>query len=58
MVLFAGDMEDQVCPVIMDLSSAESMDDYRTEAVAVSSRCRFACFIAHCHAGAHVTTSA
>ena len=33
----AGDMEDQVCPVIMVLSSSDSMDDFRTEAVAVSS---------------------
>ncbi len=32
---FAGDMEEQVCPVIMVLSSTDSMDDFRTEAVAV-----------------------
>lgn len=30
------DMIDQVCPVIIQLSSQESSDDYRTEAVAVS----------------------
>ena len=32
-----GDMEEQVCPVIMVLSSSDSMDDFRTEAVAVRS---------------------
>ena len=31
-----SDMEEQVCPVIMVLSSSDSMDDFRTEAVAVS----------------------
>ena len=31
-----GDMEGKVCPVIMDLSSPDSLDDFRPEAVAVS----------------------
>merc|ERR1712141_820700 len=30
------DVEDQVCPVILRLTASDSMDDYRTEAVAVS----------------------
>ncbi len=35
------DMEEQVCPVIMILSSSDSVDDFRTEAVAVCiDRCR------------------
>ena len=29
----------QVCPVILRLTESDSMDDYRTEAVAVSSSC-------------------
>ena len=36
-IFLAADMEEQVCPVIMVLSSSDSMDDFRTEAVAVSS---------------------
>lgn len=32
------DMEDQVCPVIVQLSSQDSSDDYRTEAVALMSK--------------------
>ena len=35
-ISFAVDVEEHICPVIMDLSSPESMDDFRTEAVAVS----------------------
>jgi len=31
-----GDVEEQVCPVILRLTESDSMDDYRTEAVAVS----------------------
>ncbi len=31
-----GDMEEHVCPVIIQLSCEDSSDDYRTEAVAVS----------------------
>ena len=31
-----GDVEQHVCPVINDLASQESIDDFRTEAVAVS----------------------
>jgi len=30
------DVEEQVCPVILRLTHTDSMDDYRTEAVAVS----------------------
>ena len=36
---FAGDVEHQVCPVILELSRPESIDDFRTEAVAVSPAC-------------------
>ncbi|XP_063951520.1 serine/threonine-protein phosphatase 4 regulatory subunit 1-like isoform X1 [Lytechinus pictus] len=32
------DMEEQVCPVIVQLSSQDSSDDYRTEAVALMSK--------------------
>lgn len=35
-ILFSDDIEQQVCPVIMQLSDPESIDDLRTEAVAVS----------------------
>lgn len=31
-----SDVQDQVCPVIIRLTEADSLDDYRTEAVAVS----------------------
>ena len=34
-----GDVEEQVCPVIIKLTEADSLDDYRTEAVAVSQSC-------------------
>ena len=30
------DVEDQVCPVLLQLTAGESNDDYRSEAVAVS----------------------
>ncbi len=33
-----SDVQDQVCPVITRLTESDSMDDYRTEAVAVSPR--------------------
>ena len=32
---YLDDVEQQVCPVILDLSSPDSIDDFRTEAVAV-----------------------
>ena len=32
-----SDVQQQVCPVIIELIEAEDHDDYRTEAVAVSS---------------------
>lgn len=32
---FTEDIEDQVVGVILDLASPDSLDDYRTEAVAV-----------------------
>ena len=35
-VLCTDDVEAQVCPVILDLAQADSVDDFRTEAVAVS----------------------
>jgi hypothetical protein len=31
-----SDVREQVCPVIIRLTEADSLDDYRTEAVAVS----------------------
>ena len=31
-----ADVKEQVCPVIIRLTEADSLDDYRTEAVAVS----------------------
>ena len=34
--IFIVDIEEKVCPVIMDLSSPDSIDDFRPEAVAVS----------------------
>merc|ERR1719278_692210 len=34
----AEDVEDQVCPVILRLTASDSMDDYRTEAVALLSK--------------------
>jgi serine/threonine-protein phosphatase 4 regulatory subunit 1 len=33
-----NDVKEQVCPVIIRLTEADSLDDYRTEAVAVSAR--------------------
>ena len=30
------DVEDQICPVILNLTESDSLDDHRTEAVAVS----------------------
>jgi len=33
-----GDVEEQVCPVILRLTESDSMDDYRTEAVALLSK--------------------
>jgi hypothetical protein len=36
MTMFVEDVEQQVCPVILDLAKADSADDFRTEAVAVS----------------------
>ena len=33
-----NDVKGQVCPVIIRLTEADSLDDYRTEAVAVSAR--------------------
>jgi len=32
------DVEDQVCPVLLQLTAGESNDDYRSEAVAVSQK--------------------
>ena len=31
-----SDVQEQVCPVILNLTEADSVDEYRTEAVAVS----------------------
>ena len=45
-------MEEKVCPVIMDLSSPDSMDDFRPEAVAVSVLLSIQ-FIASCTFAAH-----
>ena len=36
-----SDVQEQVCPVIIRLTEADSLDDYRTEAVAVSEVNRF-----------------
>ena len=33
---FSEDVEEQVCPVLLQLTAGESNDDYRSEAVAVS----------------------
>lgn len=33
---FSEDIEEQVCPVLLQLTAGESNDDYRSEAVAVS----------------------
>ena len=33
---FLEDIEEQVCPVLLQLTAGESNDDYRSEAVAVS----------------------
>ena len=35
-VFFTEDVEEQVCPVLLQLTAGESNDDYRSEAVAVS----------------------
>ena len=37
---FLEDIEEQVCPVLLQLTAGESNDDYRSEAVAVSFVCR------------------
>ena len=42
-----SDVQQQVCPVIIELIEAEDHDDYRTEAVAVS-------LISPCYAGSMV----
>ena len=34
--VFSADIEEQVIHVILELASPDSLDDYRTEAVAVS----------------------
>lgn len=34
-----SDVQEQVCPIIITLTEADSQDDYRTEAVAVSPCC-------------------
>ena len=34
--LLSEDVEEQVCPVLLQLTAGESNDDYRSEAVAVS----------------------
>ena len=34
--LSAADVEKEVCPVLLQLTSGDSGDDYRSEAVAVS----------------------
>lgn len=31
-----ADVEDQICPVLMQLTAGDSSDDYRSEAVTVS----------------------
>ena len=33
---FTVDLDDKVCPVVLELASPDSIDDFRTEAVAVS----------------------
>lgn len=38
-----GDVRDQVCPVILDLTEPDAIDYYKTEAVAVSSAFLFVC---------------
>ena len=35
-LFFLEDIEEQVCPVLLQLTGGESNDDYRSEAVAVS----------------------
>lgn len=35
-VFHLGDIEQQVCPVLIELCSIDSTDDFRTEAVTVS----------------------
>ena len=37
------DVEEHICPVVIELSNPDSVDDFRTEAVAVSRRFLF-CF--------------
>ena len=41
-LLEKSDVKEQVCPVIIRLTEADSLDDYRTEAVAVSPSILFA----------------
>ena len=36
--IVAEDVEEHICPVVMELSNPDSVDDFRTEAVAVSSK--------------------
>ena len=38
-----SDVQEQVCPVIIRLTEADSLDDYRTEAVAVSEFYKYFC---------------
>lgn len=59
-ILFiVADIEEQVVSVILDLASPDSMDDYRTEAVAVSyfweNRIIPIIFIVHC-TGLYIST--
>ena len=42
-IYFSADIEDQVIHVILELASPDSLDDYRTEAVAVSMTCLPTC---------------
>lgn len=35
-ISFSEDVEEQVCPVLLQLTAGESNDDFRSEAVAVS----------------------
>ena len=36
LVVFLVDVEQQICPVLIELCSIDSTDDFRTEAVTVS----------------------
>ena len=42
--LLAGNVEEHICPVICELTKPEAVDDFRTEAVAVSATQCFASF--------------